>query len=162
MKLLLISLMILACSPVLFAQNMPQGRISDFLGFLKQVDAAQIELQNGRAEPFKALWSHSSDVTLSGGFGGTVEKGWDAVGKRLDWVGRQFSKGSNRIDRVVAMSDHKLGYVVQLEHIEFKATETGSPTTRDYRATMIFKLENGGWRIVHRHADSQMTKQAPK
>ena len=162
MKLLLISLTILACSPALFAQNMPQGRIGDFLGFLKQVDAAQIELQQGRAEPFKALWSRSSDVTLSGGFGGTVEKGWDAVGKRLDWVGRQFSKGSNRIDRIVAMSDHKLGYVVQLEHIDFKAMETGSPATRDYRVTMIFKLENEGWRIVHRHADSQMTKQAPK
>jgi hypothetical protein len=162
MKLLLISLTVLACSPVLFAQNMPQGRISDFLGFLKKVDAAQIELQNGRPEPFKALWSHSSEVTLSGGFGGTVEKVWDAVSKRLDWAGRQFSKGSNRIDRLVAMSDHKLAYVVQLEHIDFKAVETGSPSSRDYRVTMIFKMESEGWRIVHRHADSQMTKQAPK
>jgi hypothetical protein len=136
--------------------------MSEFMNFLKKVDAAQRELQNGRAEPYKALWSHKDDVTLSGGFGGAIEKGWANVGKRLDWAGQQFSNGTNTIDRIVAMSDQKLAYVVQLENIRFRAAETKIETTRDYRVTMIFRLENDGWRIVHRHADSQMMKQAPK
>jgi hypothetical protein len=46
-----------------------------FKGMLARVDAAQLELQNGRAVAYKALWSHADDITLSGGFGGTVEKG---------------------------------------------------------------------------------------
>ena len=65
-KLVLVSLVILACCPMLIAQNAQKDRMNDFLGFLKNVDAAQLELQNGRAEAFKALWSRSDDITLSG------------------------------------------------------------------------------------------------
>ena len=53
---------------------------ADFTAFLATVDAAQLELQNGRPAPFKALWSHADDITLSGGFGGAIEKGWNAKG----------------------------------------------------------------------------------
>jgi len=55
----------------------------DLDAMLARVDAAQLELQNGRAAAFKALWSHADDVTLSGGFGGTVEKGWEAISIEL-------------------------------------------------------------------------------
>src|SRR5687768_16886854 len=69
--------------------------VGDFREMLAKVDAAQLELQNGKPAAFKALWSRADDVTLSGGFGGTIEKGWEQVGRRLDWAGAQFSKGSN-------------------------------------------------------------------
>lgn len=139
------------------AQSKPE-----FEAFLTKLDAAQLELQNGKADSFKSLWSRADDVTLSGGFGGTVEKGWPAVSKRLDWVGANFSKGKNSIERLVANQDGKLGYVVQLEHISFVVPDTGNVASRDYRVTMIFRREKDGWRIVHRQADSQTTKQAPK
>jgi ketosteroid isomerase-like protein len=154
-------LTILICSPQLFGQSL-QERAKSFMAFLVKLDAAQLELQKGRGAAFKSMWSHSDDVTLSGGFGGTIEKGWPSVGKRLDWVEKQFSNGTNTIERLVTVSDHKLGYVVQLEHIRFKVPETNAEATRDYRVTMVFRSEKDGWKIVHRHADSQMTKQAPK
>src|SRR5215207_6222963 len=139
------------------------NRQSEFHNFLSQLDAAQLELQNGRAEPFKSLWSRSDDVTLSGGFGGTIEKGWKAVGARLDWVAKQFSNGTNKIERLVAFADGDLGYVVQLEQIRFHATGNPAQQTKDYRVTMVFRREKKvGWRIVHRQADSQFTKQAPQ
>jgi ketosteroid isomerase-like protein len=135
----------------------------EFEAFLASADAAQIELQrNGNAGPSKALWSHGDDVTLSGGFGGPVEKGWAAVSKRLDWAGANFSKGKNSIERLVLHHRGNLGYLVQVEHISFTAPATGKPATRDFRVTMVFRREKDGWRIVHRHADSQMTKQAPQ
>ncbi|MGB7210241.1 MAG: nuclear transport factor 2 family protein [Pyrinomonadaceae bacterium] len=143
-------------------QSTTKNTGEEFRAFLVSVDAAQLELQNGKAEPFKAIWSRGEDVTLSGGFGGTVEKGWAAVSKRLDWVGSNFSKGTNRIERVVTNQHGDLGYVVQLEHIAFTVPETGKPATRDYRVTMIFRREKDGWRIIHRQADSNLTKQAPQ
>lgn len=105
------------------------------------------------------MWSRRDDVTLSGGFGGTIEKGWDAVGRRLDWVGTQFSNGSNTIERLVAQESGDLGYVVQLEHLRYTVPGQAQASTRDYRVTMVFRREAGSWRIVHRQADSQMTKQ---
>ena len=129
---------------------------------IARVDAAQLELQNGRPEAFKALWSHADDITLSGGFGGTVEKGWEAISRRLDWVGAQFSKGTNTIERIVAKANGTLGYVVQIEHIRFYAPGQEKESARDYRVTMLFRREPEGWRIIHRQADSQMMKQAPQ
>lgn len=129
---------------------------------LVKLDAAQLELQNGKPDAFKALWSHGDDITLSGGFGGGIEKGWEQIGPRLDWVGEQFSKGTNQIQRVALSVSGELGYVVQMEHIRFHVPGEAKESTRDYRVTMVFRREADGWRIVHRQADSQLVKQAPK
>ncbi len=134
----------------------------EFHAMLVKVDAAQRELQNGRPEAFKALWSRADDITLSGGFGGTIEKGWEQVGRRLDWVGTQFSNGTNIIERIVAKANGDLGYVVQIERVRFHAPGQAKESTRDYRVTMLFRREAEGWRIVHRQADSQMMKVAPR
>ncbi len=134
----------------------------EFQAMLATVDAAQLELQNGRAAAFKALWSHADDITLSGGFGGTVEKGWEAISRRLDWVGAQFSGGTHTHERIVAKANGDLGYVVQIEHLRFHVPGEASETKRDYRVTMVFRREPEGWRIVHRQADSHMAKQAPQ
>jgi len=145
-----------------FGQKTQEKSQAGFQTFLAKVDAAQLELQNGKADAFKVIWSRADDITLSGGFGGTIEKGWENVGKRLDWVGKQFSNGTNTIERLVANANGNLGYVVQLEHLRFKVPGQEIETTRDYRVTMIFRREPAGWRIIHRQADSQMAKQAPK
>ena len=91
----------------------------EFGNFLTKLDAAQLEMQNGKSDAFKALWSDSEEITLSGGFGGTVEKGPKAIDARLDWVGQQFSNGTNKIERLVATASGDFAYVVQLEHIRF-------------------------------------------
>ena len=141
------------------AQSSSDG---DFRAFLAQMDAAQRELQNGRAEPYQALWAQSDDVTLSGGFGGTIERGTAQIKARLAWVASQFSKGQNTIERLVATSSGDLGYVVQIEHVRFLVPGQTAESNRDYRVTMVFRKERGAWRIVHRQADSQFAKEAPK
>jgi ketosteroid isomerase-like protein len=147
--------MVATAAPVL-AQS--DGTLpKDFEKFLKAADAAQVEMQQGNAAAYKALWSHGEDVTLSGGFGGRVEKGWTMVSERLDWAASQFNKGTNTKERLSAYADGRLGYLVQLEHIKFKSP-SGADSTRDFRVTMVFRKENGKWRIVHRHADGQTTK----
>jgi ketosteroid isomerase-like protein len=162
MKLIVVGItIVLALTVTAFTQgNKTQDK--DFQAALVRMDAAQLELQNGRPDAYKALWSHADDVTLSGGFGGTIEKGWDAVSHRLDWAGAQFAKGTNTIDRIVAHASSDLGYIVQIEHLHFYAPGQTNESTRDYRVTMLFRREADGWRIIHRQADSQMTKQGTK
>ena len=146
-----------------FVREVDAGRSTaapdDFEAMLARVDAAQLELQNGRPAAFKALWSHADDITLSGGFGGTIEKGWDAVRVRLDWVGTQFTNGRHTHERVASSVSGDLGYVVQLEHIRFQVPGQAKESALDYRVTMLFRREPGGWRIIHRQADTNLTRQ---
>lgn len=137
----------------------PSATPADFEAMLARVDAAQLELQNGRVAPFKALWSRGPDTTLSGGFGGTIEKGWDAIDRRLDWVATQFSNGTHEHQRVAASVSGDLGYVVQLEHIRFVPPGKTEAVARDYRVTLIFRREAGEWRLLHRQADTNLTRQ---
>lgn len=139
----------------------PRTEDRSFLAVLAAADAAQRELQSGNAAPYKAIWSQTEQATLIGGFGGGVEKGWPSVSKRIDWVATQFSSGTNTIERLVTRSEGKLGYVVQIERIRFQVPGQTKESSRDYRVTMLFSYESGGWKLVHRHADSQMMRQAP-
>ena len=43
----------------------------------------------GDAEPYKALWAHTEDVSVLGAFGGR-NLGWSEVGPRLDFAASQY------------------------------------------------------------------------
>ena len=134
---------------------------AEFDAFFDKVNQAQAELFRGRSEPLKALWSRASDVTLFGVSGGSGEHGWDQVGPRLDWASTQYSDGSLTVERIASYVDGNLGYVVQREKVRFKVPGHSEESILEIRATWIFRRERDGWRIIHRHADSQMKRQGP-
>lgn len=155
MLLVLLSAVFVACASTPSTRSTPEA----LLAFLDRMDAAQRELQNGNATAYKELWSHADDVTLIGGFGGSIEKGWPAVSRRLDWAATQFSRGENTIERVQVHAYGSLGTLIQLERIHFVVPGQTHESSRFYRVTMVCRLEAGEWRIVHRHADAQTTRQ---
>jgi ketosteroid isomerase-like protein len=134
---------------------------AEFTAFLDKVRQAHVEYVQSRPAAFKALWSRTPDVTIFGGFG-SGERGWDKVGPRLDWASAQFSEGSRSYETITSSVDGNLGYLVQLEKVRFKIPGRSEESLLELRATMIFRREPEGWRIVHRHADSQMTRQGPR
>ena len=134
----------------------------DFDAFLAKADAAQREFQQGNPALYKAMWSHQPDVTLAGGFGGSFEQGWDRGSARLDWASAQFRNGRNEIQRLTSGTGGDIGYLVQTEHLTFNTPGQTDVVERRYRVTMLFRRETDGWRIIHRHADSQNTQAAPK
>ena len=134
----------------------------DFDQFLDLTDEAQLEFQQGRPDAYKALWSHQTDVTLGGGFGGGFELGWDQVAARLDWASSQFANGRNQITRIASGNSGDLGYLVQMEHLDFTPTNANASVERIYRVTMVFRKEKRQWRIIHRHADTQTSKEPPR
>ena len=140
----------------------PGADAGDFERFLDRVDSAQRELQQGRPEAYKSQWSRGADVTLGGGFGGGFERGWEGVARRLDWAGSQFGSARNEIQRIASSTSGDLGYLVQTERIYFTSPNSSAPMERNYRVTMLFRREQGQWRIIHRHADTQTAKDAPR
>ena len=144
---------LLSVSTIATAQTPPPDQSFDAL--LKEVEAAQVQLVSGKPAAFKALWSHGDDVTLSGGLGGAIAKGWPDVSKRLDWVATQYVDGTRTHQEVARYVGQDLAYVVLRETIRFKSPD-GGLSVQELRVTQVFRREGGRWRIVHRHADSQV------
>jgi ketosteroid isomerase-like protein len=134
---------------------------ADFDAFFDKVTKAQAELFRGRPESLKALWSRSVDVTLFGVSGGSGEHGWNQVGPRLDWTNTQYREGTLTVERIASYVEGNLGYVVQREKVRFKIPGQTEEATLEIRATWIFRREQDGWRIIHRHADSLIKRQGP-
>ena len=105
--------------------------------------------------PFKALWSHTDDVTLTGGLGGVVERGWDKVAKRLDWASSNYAEGDRSNEMIGGHVGGDMAYLVRKEIIEAKIGGRSARSRQELRVTMVFRRGADGWRIVHRHADSQ-------
>jgi hypothetical protein len=132
------------------------GRVdAEWRAFLANIDAAQDEFADGRPEKFKALWSHTDEVTLSGGHGGVVERGWDKVAGRLDWASATYQAGERSNRLISGFVGEELAYLVRMEVIEARIGGDARRARQELRVTMVFRREAHGWRIVHRHADSQ-------
>jgi SnoaL-like domain len=133
---------------------------SEWSAFMTRLDAAEHEFAQGRPAAFKALWSHGDEVSLCGGFGG-VESGWDKVGARLDWASSQLSESTRSREEIKSTVGADFAYIVQTEQIRFRVPGRSEQSTLDFRVTMLFRRNSDGWRIVHRHADSQIDTRAP-
>ena len=137
------------------------AKLREFRAFLERVHAAQIEFVRGRPDAFKALYSRRPEATIFGGFG-AGDHGWSKIGPRLDWGAAQYAEGSRAHEVLATVLEGDLGYVVQIERIRYKHPGRGADAEIALRATMIMRHEADGWRIVHRHADAQMERQAPR
>ena len=118
------------------------------------------EFLNGNPLPLLELWSRREDVTLANPFGPPV-RGFDEVAKASDLAASQLrdgeSVGFEIIEKYVTA---ELAYVVEIERVKAKIGGSEDITPFDLRVTMIFRPEDGEWKIVHRHADPITTPQA--
>jgi ketosteroid isomerase-like protein len=129
---------------------------------LERLDAAHVAFHNGNPEPSKAIWSHAADVTLTGGAGGAIEKGWDKVRPRLEWASAQYSRGRQINERVSITVSGDLALVLQYEHIWFHSPGQEEESQRNYRVTNVLRREAGEWHVIHRHADTMTERVTPR
>lgn len=133
----------------------------DFPSFLSQLDDSIREFVKGNAEIGERLWSHEPDVTLIGGYGGQVHRGWESVKARREWAASQMVDGTVQFEELGRTVLPDIAWLVRMEHIRSKAPGKSEQIAQDLRVTMIFRREKDGWRVVHRHADQQTARVAP-
>ena len=118
-----------------------------------QLHAAMADVANGEVGAIKSLYSHTADATSFYGWGG-YEKGWDAVSARWDWAGHQFKGGKVSYLNVTTVVTPGLFYTTDIETFRMNAMDgMGGPTGWSNRVTHIFRLEEGRWRLLHRHGN---------
>jgi ketosteroid isomerase-like protein len=117
---------------------------------------------NGDAEPARAAYSRAGDVSLANPFGPPVV-GWDAVSAAMQQAAAHYRDGrATGFDRIGGYESAELAYTVELEHYVAKVGESERESPVTLRVTTILRLEEGAWRIVHRHADPITTTRGPE
>ncbi len=125
----------------------------DFDEVLERYHRAIGEFMRGNPDPAKEMFSHRDDVTLANPRG-VVARGWQQVAEAM---GRAAS--SRRDGEIVGfeiVAKHvtpEFAYVVEVERLKGKFGAGEGIVPYDLRATMIFRPEDGEWKVVHRHAD---------
>ena len=131
--------------------------VDDLDEVLERWHSASNEFLKGNPEPVNKLWSHREDVSLANPFGPPA-RGWEQVAKIIDHAASQVRDGElTSIEIVAKHVTPELAYVVQIERPKAKIGGSEDITPFALRVTMIFRPEDGEWKIVHRHADSITT-----
>jgi ketosteroid isomerase-like protein len=127
---------------------------------IEQYQLAQGVFLKGNPEPVKNLFSRREDVTLANPYGPPV-RGWEQVAKAVEHASSLRSDGEFDGSEIVSKYvTPELAYVVGIERAEAKIGGRADVTPYAVRATMIFRPEDGAWKVVHRHADPITTPQS--
>jgi len=135
--------------------------VDDFDEVVEQYHLALDEFFKGNPEPLKKFFSHRDDVTLANPFVGLPARGWDEVAATIEHASSQFSDGENvGFETVAKYVSPELAYVLLIERDKVKVNGSEHIAPSALRVTMIFRLEEGEWKVVHRHADPITTPQS--
>jgi ketosteroid isomerase-like protein len=135
--------------------------VDDVDKLIEQFHLASTEFLKGNPEPVKKLCSHREDVTLNNPFPPPAH-GWEQVAATIERAASQFRDGEFVSAEIIEKNvTPELAYVVEIERAEAKVGGGEDIAPFTLRATMIFRPQDGEWKIVHRHADPITTpKQA--
>ena len=89
-----------------------------------------------------------------GGVGGH-QVGIDAVSGLLTAAAKTLNYETWSAENLVTGFDDTFGFTVELERLTRHIH--GETEEMSLRATSIYRREEGAWKVVHRHGDSQMT-----
>lgn len=117
-------------------------------------------LINGDSMPMSAILSHRDDATAFLGWGG-YDRGWAQLESRWEWARSQFAGGQVTAENINMVVTDTLAYTVALERGRVRLAGGDEPGEQTLRVTHIYRREEAGWKLVHRHADRLTPRRGP-
>ena len=115
--------------------------------------AALGQFAKGNPEPVKELYSRRGDVTLANPFGPAV-RGWELVSNALNFASSRFRDGDVAdVESLAMYVTADLASMLEIEQWRARVGDREDVSPFDLRVTSTFRLEDEGWKLVHRHAD---------
>jgi ketosteroid isomerase-like protein len=128
-----------------------------FVDVIGRNNHASEAFMSGDTGPFKALFSDRSDATLANPFGGFAI-GRAEILERLDRAASYYRDGELvGVETIAQVASDDLGYTVEIETLRGFVGQGTERETIALRVTSVFRVEDGAWRLVHRHADPRVT-----
>jgi ketosteroid isomerase-like protein len=126
---------------------------------LRNITKRSMSSSKETPEPAKRLFSHREDVSLANPLGPPA-RGWEQVSKTLEDAASHFRDGeATGFETVVKYVTPELAYHVEMERYQVKLGGMEDFAPSALRVTMIFRPEEGEWKVAHRHADAITTAQ---
>ena len=126
---------------------------------IEQYQLALDEFMKGNPEPVQKLFSHRDDASLANPYNPPV-RGWERIAEVTEHAASLRRDGeATGFEIVSKYVTPELAYVVQIERLKAKVGGWEDITPYSLRSTMIFRPEDGEWKVVHRHADPITTAQ---
>jgi ketosteroid isomerase-like protein len=132
---------------------------ADFDQVMTQSQAALGAIANGSPAGYKALYSRGPDITLGNPFGGFA-RGWQQVVEQLDRAASHYRDGAaTGFETITKLVVADFAYTVEVERFTAKVGGRPELSSLAFRVTCIYRREEGGWKLVHRHADPRVSRQ---
>ncbi|MET3663885.1 DUF4440 domain-containing protein [Caulobacter sp. 1776] len=127
--------------------------MSDFDAFLEIRRQAAQAYVNGQAGPLDRLAATACPATFFPPRGGREEG--------ADWVASVYARdagsflegGETTLEILHSDADGDLAYWTGLQHATVRFAGQDEPVEMHLRVTELFRHEDGGWKLIHRHAD---------
>jgi ketosteroid isomerase-like protein len=128
--------------------------VEDLDGVIERCQQAMREFGKGNSKHMQALYSHREDVTINTAIDPPV-RGWDDVAQNMERSASNLREGEiDHVETVTKVVTPELAYVVWVEHHRGKVGERDEIVDFPLRVTIVFRLEDDTWKIVHRHTDT--------
>jgi ketosteroid isomerase-like protein len=128
--------------------------VDDLDEVIEQYQLALGEFVKGNPEPAQKLFSHREDVTLANPLGPPA-RGWEQVAATMERAASYLRDGEMvAFENVAKYVTPELAYIVWIERAEGRVGGSEDIIPIPLRVTMIFRPEDGTWKVVHRHADT--------
>ena len=136
--------------------------VDDLDQVIEQCQKALDEFVKGNPKPMHEMFSHRDDVSLANPFGPPV-RGWDEVARTMERAASNLKEGGMvAFEELAKYVTPELAYTVWLERQKAKLGGRGDVTPFTLRVTMIYRPEEGTWKVVHRHADPITSTRPPE
>ena len=126
--------------------------MASFEDFVERYHGAAAEFVKGNPETYLTLFTERDDLTVANPWGPPRHGREEAIA----WIERAASNWSDGevegFERIATFASDELVCILEIER--YRARMGGEDLVSvALRVTSVLRLEDGEWRIVHRHAD---------
>jgi len=131
--------------------------MNDLDSAIERSHAALGAILNGDPGVYQSLYSDADDVTLGNPFG-PYARGRRNVESTLAGAASHYRDGEvTGVELIAKYVSEDLACVVEVERGRSKVGGGAEVVPVAVRVTSVFRLEQSGWKLVHRHADPVTT-----